>query len=122
MTVDITAPDVNHAARAVKVSKIYGEGDAAVRALDSVTVGFPTGRFTASYQNVDLAQVSDFYRFDGIRFAGRATGSNVLEWPMGRFSEHRGEGRITAIPPAGAAPMMASLADARAADPGHTRH
>jgi len=47
MTLDITAPDVNHAARAVKVSKIYGEGDAAVRALDSVTVGFPTGRFTA---------------------------------------------------------------------------
>ena len=47
MTLDITATDVNYAARAVKVSKIYGEGDAAVRALDSVTVGFPTGRFTA---------------------------------------------------------------------------
>jgi putative ABC transport system ATP-binding protein len=47
MALDINAPDVNHAARAVKVSKIYGEGDAAVRALDSVTVGFPTGRFTA---------------------------------------------------------------------------
>ena len=47
MSVDITATDVNYAARAVKVSKIYGEGDAAVRALDSVTVGFPTGRFTA---------------------------------------------------------------------------
>ena len=47
MSLDITAADVNHAARAVKVSKIYGEGDAAVRALDSVTVGFPSGRFTA---------------------------------------------------------------------------
>src|SRR5437763_5402839 len=47
MTVDITGTDVNYAARAVKVSKIYGEGDATVRALDSVTVGFPTGRFTA---------------------------------------------------------------------------
>jgi putative ABC transport system ATP-binding protein len=47
MSLDITATDVNYAARAVKVSKIYGEGDAAVRALDSVTVGFPTGRFTA---------------------------------------------------------------------------
>src|SRR2546421_8879009 len=35
------------AARAVKVTKIYGEGDAAVRALDSVTVGFPMGNFTA---------------------------------------------------------------------------
>jgi len=47
MTLDITGTDVNYAARAVKVSKIYGEGDAAVRALDSVTVGFPVGRFTA---------------------------------------------------------------------------
>jgi putative ABC transport system ATP-binding protein len=47
MSVDITGTDVNYAARAVKVSKIYGEGDAAVRALDSVTVGFPIGRFTA---------------------------------------------------------------------------
>jgi putative ABC transport system ATP-binding protein len=47
MSLDITATDVNYAARAVKVSKIYGEGDAAVRALDSVTVGFPAGRFTA---------------------------------------------------------------------------
>jgi putative ABC transport system ATP-binding protein len=47
MALDITGTDVNYAARAVKVSKIYGEGDAAVRALDSVTVGFPTGRFTA---------------------------------------------------------------------------
>src|SRR5437764_59194 len=41
MTLDITGTDVNYAARAVKVSKIYGEGDAAVRALDSAidTVG-----------------------------------------------------------------------------------
>src|SRR5687767_15776763 len=37
----------SYAAKAVKVSKIYGAGDAAVRALDSVTVGFPKGRFTA---------------------------------------------------------------------------
>ncbi len=47
MALDITGTGVSYAARAVKVSKIYGEGDAAVRALDSVTVGFPSGRFTA---------------------------------------------------------------------------
>jgi len=47
MTLDISGTDVSYAARAVKVSKIYGEGDAAVRALDSVSVGFPSGRFTA---------------------------------------------------------------------------
>ena len=34
-------------ARAVGATKVYGAGDTAVRALDDVTVAFPTGRFTA---------------------------------------------------------------------------
>jgi putative ABC transport system ATP-binding protein len=32
---------------AADVTRVYGEGEAAVRALDGVTVGFPRGRFTA---------------------------------------------------------------------------
>jgi putative ABC transport system ATP-binding protein len=32
---------------AVDVTRVYGEGEATVRALDGVTVGFPAGRFTA---------------------------------------------------------------------------
>ena len=47
MSLDISNSEAVYAAKAVKVSKIYGEGDAAVRALDSVTVGFPAGRFHA---------------------------------------------------------------------------
>jgi len=35
------------AARAVGISKIYGQGDTAVVALDNVTVSFPSGRYTA---------------------------------------------------------------------------
>jgi len=35
------------AARSVDSVKIYGEGDAAVRALDGISVDFPAGRFTA---------------------------------------------------------------------------
>ncbi|MEU0186189.1 ABC transporter ATP-binding protein [Streptomyces sp. NPDC006207] len=35
------------AARVVDAVKTYGAGDAQVRALDGVTVGFPSGRFTA---------------------------------------------------------------------------
>ena len=35
------------AARAVDASKVYGKGEAEVRALDGVTVDFATGRFTA---------------------------------------------------------------------------
>jgi putative ABC transport system ATP-binding protein len=35
------------AARAVELTKTYGSGDTAVRALDAVSVGFERGRFTA---------------------------------------------------------------------------
>ena len=35
------------AARAVDASKVYGNGEAEVRALDDITVDFATGRFTA---------------------------------------------------------------------------
>jgi putative ABC transport system ATP-binding protein len=44
MSVDST---ISAAARADTLSKIYGEGEAEVRALDGVTVAFQTGRFTA---------------------------------------------------------------------------
>jgi putative ABC transport system ATP-binding protein len=40
-------PDVGVAARAVNASKVYGRGDAEVRALDGVTVAFATSRFSA---------------------------------------------------------------------------
>jgi len=35
------------AAQAIDLVKVYGSGDGAVRALEGVTVEFPTGRFTA---------------------------------------------------------------------------
>jgi putative ABC transport system ATP-binding protein len=40
-------PSLATAARAVELSKIYGEGDAAVRALDGVSVDFERARYTA---------------------------------------------------------------------------
>ena len=41
------APPTTAAARAVELSKIYGHGDAEVRALDGVSVEFERGRFSA---------------------------------------------------------------------------
>lgn len=82
----------------------------------------PSGRFDARYQNVDLAELSDLYELPGLRMGGRASGSNLLEWPMGRFTEHRGGGDITVSPPDGAVLMTASLDAARAADPDHSLH
>src|SRR5205823_13277604 len=49
----------------------------------------------------DLAAFSDFEQLRGIRLAGRASGSNRLEWPSGRFDERRGDGHVVATPPAG---------------------
>jgi putative ABC transport system ATP-binding protein len=47
MTSTLTAPPTTAVARAEHATKIYGAGETAVRAIDDVTVDFPTGRFTA---------------------------------------------------------------------------
>ena len=61
----------------------------------------PTARFTTDYTEVDLAALSDFYELAGLRFAGRATGHNLLEWPLGTFDQARGEGLVRGDPPVG---------------------
>jgi len=43
----VSAPPRAAVARAVHATKVYGSAETAVRALDDVTVDFPTGRFTA---------------------------------------------------------------------------
>jgi hypothetical protein len=72
----------------------------------------PTARFDASVERMDLAQLTDFQELPGQRFAGSAVWRNVLEWPLGQFAQHRGEGRVTVTPPPGVTVMSASLAEA----------
>ena len=57
--------------------------------------------FDAEWQGVDLANYSDFLQMDGVRLAGRWSGRNLLEWPLGRFREHAGDGYSEVAPPAG---------------------
>jgi hypothetical protein len=69
----------------------------------------------ALYDNVDLATLTDFLETQGLRLAGRATGHNRLEWPLGKFSQKHGEGEIAAAAPSGVEPMTRELtADATA--------
>lgn len=82
----------------------------------------PTHHFDATLTDVDLARFTDFEQFPGQRFAGRVSLHNVLEWPSGRFADHRGGGELSVVPPPGVTPMTASLSAARAADAGHARH
>ena len=58
--------------------------------------------FDAQYSNVDFTEFTNFLELKGIRFAGRATGRNLLQWPLGKYALHRGDGEIRVDPPAGA--------------------
>jgi len=49
----------------------------------------------------DLARFTDFMRMQGMRMAGRWTGRNRLEWPLGHFNEHAGDGNWTVVMPTG---------------------
>jgi len=82
----------------------------------------PTHRFEATLTDVDVARFTDFRQLPGTRFAGALSLHNLLEWPSGRFAEHRGDGHIVVTPPPGMSPMTASIAAVRAADADHARH
>ncbi len=45
--------------------------------------------------------------------AGRATGRNRLDWPLGEFSRRMGEGTLFVAPPPGVAPMERDVNEAR---------
>ncbi len=62
-----------------------------------------------AYQDVDLAQLTDFLETRGLRLAGRATGRNRLEWPLGKWALKTGSGEVTAVTPPGVQPMTREL-------------
>ncbi len=77
----------------------------------------PTHRFETALQDVDLVRFTDFQALPGVRFAGTGSMQNLLEWPSGRFAEHRGEGRVWITPPAGIEPMDPAVFHERVEQP-----
>jgi hypothetical protein len=77
----------------------------------------PTARFDATVNGADLAQFSDFQQLRGLRFAGSADLQNLLEWPLGRFAEHAGAGRLVVTPPPGVVLMTSAGEGGRAEVP-----
>jgi hypothetical protein len=64
--------------------------------------GVPTlANWDVEYQDVDLAQLTDFLETAGLRLSGRATGKNSLVWPLGKWAEKRGGGEVEIQPPSG---------------------
>jgi hypothetical protein len=51
-------------------------------------------RLETAYEDVDLAGLMEARAFAGLRLDGRASGRNLLTWPLGRFREHTGDGEI----------------------------
>ena len=73
----------------------------------------PTATFDAAYENVDLTEFTNFLELEGIRLAGRATGRNLLEWPLGRYAEHRGDGNMRVDQPDGIQAMTRQMSAAQ---------
>jgi hypothetical protein len=69
----------------------------------------PTARFETSYTGVDMAAVSDLYELPGVRFAGAASGTNLLAWPLGDFSKRQVEGALEVAMPPGVEPMTPAV-------------
>jgi hypothetical protein len=57
--------------------------------------------FDARYEDVRLTAYTEFLHLRGLRLDGRASGQNLLEWPVGRFSDRRGSGTLTVDAPDG---------------------
>ncbi|HVJ28191.1 MAG TPA: translocation/assembly module TamB domain-containing protein, partial [Vicinamibacterales bacterium] len=88
-------------------SRLYGgtaDFDYRILSMDQKS-GPKRAVWDVKYRDVDLVQLTDFLNTEGIRLAGRATGTNRLEWPMGGWAKLRGAGEVTVVPPPGMALM-----------------
>ena len=72
-------------------------------------------KFSAEYQDVDLTAFTNFLETQGLRLAGRATGTNLLEWPLGAFRDRAGGGIIRVTPSEAARIMGPELTEAHVA-------
>ena len=79
--------------------------------------GVPTvATWEVKYQDVDLPRLTDFLELPGLRLDGRATGRNVLTWPLGGWSKKRGDGEVTVRAPDGSRMMTRELSAAAVAE------
>ena len=91
-------------------SRLYGGRQRLTFTMMPLGVRTPaTARLDAAYQDVDLAAFTEAIDLPGLRLAGRATGRNLLEWTVGRWSDHRGHGEAAAQPPPGVTLMARVL-------------
>ena len=73
-----------------------------------------------TYRDVETAAVVEALALAGVRPAGRAKGTNLLQWPLGSFDSLAGAGRLTIAPADGVVLMtQAGLATAHTPSGGY---
>ena len=87
-----------------------------MKPLGAKTRGVAT--FETTYSAVDLGQLFEALEVGGARPDGRATGHNLLQWPLGRFSDRAGEGHLAIMPPDGVSLMTRGAGSKAPAAPG----
>jgi hypothetical protein len=92
-----------HRFEVLRAATRFYDGDAQFRyTMVPISDPRPTvATWDATYQDVDLSQLSGALSLKGLTMRGRATGHNLLQWPLGKFSNHRGEGHVVVAPPEG---------------------
>jgi hypothetical protein len=75
--------------------------------------------FDVNYRDVDLNAMTEFYKMEGLRLDGRASGHNEMSWPLGRYVERRGSGTATFTSAAG---LQGAQLDADAAAEARDRY
>jgi hypothetical protein len=79
--------------------------------------GQPTvATWDVQYRDVDLSRLTDFLDTSGLRLAGRATGTNRLQWPLGGWAVKRGGGVVDITAPPGVEMMTRAMPEARLAE------
>ena len=68
----------------------------AMKPLGAEEPGIAT--LNTTYEEVEVAVLAEALAIEGVRPEGRATGTNLLQWPVGAFDRVRGDGRLTVTP------------------------
>ena len=58
-------------------------------------------RLETEIASADIAPLMEAFQVVGVRPRGGLTWHNILQWPLGQFREHTGQGRMTVVPPDG---------------------
>jgi hypothetical protein len=76
----------------------------------------PHATFNVDYADVDLSVAAEAFGMRGLQLAGRASGTNEMEWTFGRYPDRTGAGTATLAAPPGVSLQGPDFTEAAAVD------